>query len=417
MLYWLILLFIYGCLKEVGGIDRPPVIPSILTVSLFLPILAIAYGVAHLTIPSTSDQFLIAKEISWMVACMLSGIISWAILAEDEDYDVTVPLIVFLNHILLPLPLAIVPKAFVESLVRWVPRSILATFVSCLPLMSARTLATIVTEVAIISTLVYLSNYVNILNSWIAMVFTFAVIGMIFSIIDSASRHEPSYETVFTVLRGALLGFIVISFYKSLTAGLPLDVANLNAGLSIILNLPYVLTACFTSALGSRMYFELVPVSRHSKRPTPSITPRGQVETLENGKIYYKPAPQWVDKMSCTMDSENVYMHMPDKCREFTIKPNFSIVEVNERIHYIRVRRLNDSTLFEFRDPIRFYLLSSIKDETDLCRILQLYKGIIETLAIVPLKDDDIKALYMDREHRMLSIEDGLLCVEPKSKR
>lgn len=375
MLYLCILLFI-GALCREGDIERPPILPSILTLGLFLPVLGIAYGIAQLTIPNTLDRFIIAKEISWIVACILSGIISWIILAED--YEVLVPLIVFLNHILLPLPLATNPSIFVASLVRWVPRSILATLTSCLPLIRTRTLAIIIAEAAIISLLVHLSNYVNILNSWIVMLSAFAIIGLVFSIIDSTFRDEPSFATVGAILCGALLGLIIASAYESLMLGLLLDVVNFNAGLSIILNLPYVLTASLVSALGPHTYFKLA-------------------NALSN--IYFRyfkhPTPPKLD----------FYIY---KCKKLIVEPNFVIVEVNERIHYMKVRRLDDDTFFEFRHPIWFYLLLSIEGERDLCKMFQLYKEIAEKLAIEPPQEDDIRRELREllaEYHRLLNVK------------
>jgi len=204
------------------------------------------------------------KEVSWIISCTVSGILSGMFLTKH--YKKFTPIIVFLNHILLPLPLAISPPHFVQALIRWNPRSIIATFISSLPLMGERRLAILIAEAI---TIMHLLNFINTLNSWIEAVLAFIVIGAVFGFIDII-LIKMSIGTIGTVLCGAILGFLAASIRESIATNTLLNIANFRAGLTIIQNLPYAIITSFATMLVLIMFTAITSItSRPKLKPKP----------------------------------------------------------------------------------------------------------------------------------------------------
>jgi len=126
------------------------------------------------------------------------------------------------------------------------------------------------------------------------------------------------------------------------------------------------------------------------------------LEWIKKNRLYVIPLPL----RDCSPKCIDIWRYVP--CSRIVVEPNYSIVEINEELHYMKIRRLSDGALFEFRDPIWFYLLLNLRDKTSLCKFIDLYKEIVQSLRIVP-KRVDIEMQYINREHPILCTETRLI--------
>jgi len=233
--------------------------------------------------------------------------------------------------------------------------------------------------------------------------------------------------------RGAAVSFVSVMLLPA-----PYLLSGLQSYIQVLVSwLPRIITATVAGAVGGLMSAPPRPGPRLPKVP-PSSAPSplvkaldmesGDVETIQPLQWAYKGASgaivldygkwlEWVKSNNrfivpqplIDCDEGECYEYWKKyPCDKFVTQVNYTIMEMNERQFYMKVKRSSDGALFEFRDPVWYYLLLNTKQGMTLCDILNLYDDIVKKLGLLKLTQSS-EDQYVRNEHAIISTEAKLI--------
>ena len=107
-------------------------------------------------------------------------------------------------------------------------------------------------------------------------------------------------------------------------------------------------------------------------------------------------------------DENDCYRDWLD-CHRFILYPNYTIIELNEREKYVKLRRNSDGVVFKIPHRILGYLLAEITPGMTFCEVMVLFPAIIAKLGLMPR--DKLELLERDPAQLVAMYTDLLIHV------